>query len=244
MDRLSIALVAVAIAGAACGPDTPPTPTFDETVRTFVSATYPHGVPYDSARALGTPAEPILLRLLDEPAMAAHRSNIVITLGMLGSPAAAQRIVQIIEDGTGVLSPDDASVRMDAVMALGYAAYAAGPGAAPSPPLTYLLDGLDASVWPVRVAWRLSNDDGRAEQLRMRSIAALGLSGHPSALTALQQLLPVGGGRGGGGGGRGGGGRGAPLPPSDDAAINESIRANEFIAANGMSRYYETVLIR
>lgn len=227
----------VVVAGACSGGGSEPPPPPQDPVRAFVEATYPHGVPYGEARALGPGAEPALLQWLDDPAMAPHRSNIAVTLGILGSAQAGARLVTLIESGSDPLPADDVRLRMDAIMGLGYAAYA---GTSPAP-LRYLLGGLDTSTWAARVHWQLSDKGDPAARLRMQAALALGLSGSPDALSALQNLQSAGG--GGRGGGRGGGG-GAALTPSEQAAVAEAIRANQFIAANGMDEYYRTFLIR
>jgi hypothetical protein len=229
MRRWAAVLLCLGLFTSACGSNCGKEAVPPDPVRDFVQPTYAHGVPYDRARALGPSAEPILMQMLDEQAMAPHRNNIIVTLGILGSPTAAQRAIATIEAGTGPLPSDEVSLRMDAVMALGYAAY---DGASPAP-LAYVIGGLDAAAWAPRVKWQLTSGADPADQLRARSIAAAGLSGKPAALLALQNLLAVvkgGGGRGGGGGSSAG----------EQALITEAIAANQFIAANGMSKYYQT----
>lgn len=225
-----MSMIGMTVLLAGCGGDqVTPQPPFDETVRNFVSATYAHGVPYDEARALGAPAEPILLKLLDEPTMAPNRSNIVVTLCMLGSDQATNRVIALIESGSGPLPPDELTLRLDAMMALGYAAHVATTQTA----LAYLLSGVSHD-WTSRIAWRLTSAVDPSPRLRSSAIAGLGLSAKPEALKALQDLQAKGS----------GGGRGGGTPTSEQALIAEAIKANQFIATNGMSRYYETFLRR
>ena len=200
--------------------------TVDEAVRKFVTPTYVEGVPYEKARALGPQAEPVLLRLLDRQDMKSSQSNVLVTLGILGSAQAAQRLIAFIEAGSGTLPADEVQTRMHAVIALGYAAHVATDATA----LNYLLSGADPSHWtPPRIRWTLPDKASPANRLRSRTLSALGLSGKPDALQMLLKLQKTGG----------GGGRGAP-PTSEQALIAESIEANQYIATNGMIQYYRT----
>jgi HEAT repeat protein len=224
----STQLIALGIAGSlitACRSAGPPPPTLDEQVRNFVTPTYSEGVPYDKARALGPQAEPILLQLIDRQDMTAARSNIVVTLGILGSPAAVQRIITVLEAGSGALTPDDVQTRMNAVVALGYASNVAADPTS----LNYLQSGTNVAYWiPPRIAWTLPDGGSPASRLRTRAISALGLSGKSDALQMLQQLQTTGG-----------GGRGGPST-SEQALIAEAIETNQYVAKHGLSRYYQT----
>jgi len=199
-------------------------PTFDEQVRSFVTPTYSEGIPYDKARALGPGAVPVLRQLIDRQDMRSARSNIVVTLGILGSPPAVQRIITVLEAGAGTLAPDEVQTRMDAVVALGYAANVATDATA----LNYLLVGADLAYWaPPRIKWTLPDGSSPASRLRARAISALGLSGKSDALQMLQKLQTTGGGRGG--------------PPNrEQALIAEAIETNQYVANNGLSQYYQT----
>jgi hypothetical protein len=201
-------------------------------VRDFVSASYFHGVPYDAARALGPQAVPILIQLIDDPAMAASRATTVVTLGILGSDQAERRIRAFVETGTGTLSADEVGVRLDGLTALGYSANVATT----NDTINYLVDGLNTDRWSDRAKWLLPSGATPSTRLRERTIAALGLSGKPDALRALQALLSAAAAVGRGGSAR--------LTPSEQALANEAIRANQFIAANGLSQYYRTFLRR
>ena len=228
MPRRSTAIVVLGLVAfllTGCRRGGSPPKTFDEEVRDFVTPTYAEGVSYETARALGPRAEPILLQLLDRPDMRASRSNIVVTLGIFGSPQAVQRIITTIEAGSGVLPADEVQTRMDAVVALGYAANVAADATA----INYLLAGADSAYWtPPRIRWTLPGGGVPADRLRARAISALGLSGKSDAHQMLLTLQKAGG------GGRGG------QPGREQELIAESIKTNEYIAQNGLTKYYET----
>ncbi len=227
MPRRSTAFVVlglVAFLVTGCSRSGSPPKTFDEEVRDFVTPIYAEGVSYEMARALGPRAEPILLQLLDRPDMRASRSNIVVTLGILGSPAAVQRIITVLEADAGALAADEVQTRMDAVVALGYAANVAADATA----INYLLAGADLAYWtPPRIKWTLPGGGVPAGRLRARAISALGLSGKDNAHQRLLQLQKSGGGGGG-------------QPSREQELIAESIRTNEYVAQNGLTKYYET----
>ena len=228
MHRRSTAVVVLALDGVLVGScrSAAQPPTLEEAVRKLVSATYADGFPYDEARKLGPQAESILLQLVDRQDMKPFRSNIVVTLGILGSAQAAKRIITIIETGTGDLPPDEVQTRMDAVVALGYAANVGADATA----INYLLAGADVAHWtPPRITWTLPGGGSPAVRLRTRAISALGLSGNADAHQKLLQLQ-----KSGGGGGRGG------APSREQELIAESITTNEYVAQNGLIKYYET----
>jgi hypothetical protein len=229
MLRRLIAFVAVGVLTACGSPPPPPQAPSGDPVRRFVEATYPHGVPYDQARALGAAAEPNLLLLLDQTSMTPHRGNILVTLGILGSTTAVQRVVTEIEKGTGQLTADEVNARMDGVLALGYAAYADTNRTTGS--LTYVLEGTSLPRWNARVKWELNGGGDPARRLLARTIGALGLSGRREALRALEDLLSAAG-----------GGRGGPPATPEHARIADALEANKYIAANGMTKYYEAYL--
>jgi hypothetical protein len=229
--------VLVAGCGSSGGPRPPASP--DQAVADFVKPTYPHGVPYDEARQLGAQSVSMLKRLLDDQSMVEDRGNILTVIGMLGSDAAESTLIDYVQAGSGPLKAEEVSLRLDALTALGYAANVATSATT----LEYLIGGLDTANWPKRVAWRLASGGDPSARLRQRSMAALGLSGKPEALTALQTLRaqaagPVGR-RGGGGGGGGRGGAQPPiLTPSEQALLDNAIETNQFVSANGLSVYY------
>src|SRR5262245_61397536 len=118
MRRAAAALIGGVLLAAACssgGSSAPQPVPFPVRVQNFVQAVYPHGVPYDEAKALGPAAEPLLLQYFDQQGMEASRSNIIVTLGILGSAPSVQKVIDTIELGTGPLSALEVGVRMDAV---------------------------------------------------------------------------------------------------------------------------------
>lgn len=236
------------VVASACGSQSTATQqsSSQSAVRDFVTAGYPHGVPYDGAIALGPAAVPELLHLLDDPAMKGDRGNIVATLGMIGGPDAVKRLKALIADGTTELPNDEVSLRTNAVFALGYCAYVPQPAPAAAwqiEALDYLKQGLVVGNWAF-VKWTMPpNQRDPAPRLRLRAIAGLGLSGDKSALAALQALPPpAGGGRGGGPGGSQGG---WSASQSEQASIDEAIKTNLYIHDHGMSQYYrQTFVVR
>jgi hypothetical protein len=163
-------------------------------------------------------------KLLDRPDMRASRSNIVVTLGILGSPQAVQRIITTIEAGAGVLPADEVQTRMDAVVALGYAANVAADATA----IDYLLAGaglglLDTATDQMDSAgWRSAG--GPSARARDQCAGVVREKRCASRLLQLQKS-------GGGGGGQ---------PSREQELIAESIKTNEYIAQNGLTKYYET----
>jgi hypothetical protein len=219
---LPAVIFAVACQGAA------PQSQLNTRVRDFVTPTYVHGVPYDDARALGPQALPILEQLLRDPSMVRHRRNIIITIGMIGTPAAQPVLITFVQNGSGELSAQEVSLRVDALLALGYAANTSTDLSE----LTYLRNGLDNASWAApRVQWTLPGGASPAARLRLQAINSLGLTGKPQADQALVQLQVAlkssGGGRGG-----------AP-PSSEEALVAQAIQTNQFLLNNSLSAYFK-----
>ena len=226
---IGLGLFGVLVCG--CSQGASPQATAEEVVRKFVTPLYAEGVPYDGARDLGKQvgqqAESVLIRMIGQQDMKASQSNVVVTLGILGSADAAKRLIAFIEDGSGPLPTDEVQPRMDAVVALGYAANVAADATA----LNYLLSGADPAYWtPPRINWTLPDKGSPAGRLRTRTISALGLSGNKDAHQMLLKLQKTGG----------GGGRGGGAVTGEQALIAEALDANEYIEQNGLSKYYST----
>jgi hypothetical protein len=66
-------------------------------VRQFVRRLYPEGIPYAQARALQPEAVPELLRLLADRREELYWTNIVTTLGMIGSAEAIEPLIRFLE---------------------------------------------------------------------------------------------------------------------------------------------------
>jgi len=209
---------------AAAAVPTPARVPAQQTVQGFVKAIYAEGVPYQQARAFGPAAVNELLTLLNDPSMADARSNIVVTLGMIGGDKAEDELRQLVARGTGKLTQPEFTLRLNAQMALGYAANVAKTIVT----LDYLIASLQSGVWDSRVSWQPPNGGSPFPRLRERSIMALGLSGKPQAGNALEQLLK------GEGGGRGG----APLTRSDQEVVKEALLANQYLRTHSLAQYF------
>lgn len=92
-------LTAVASAGLARDAQNDPTD-----LRTFITQTYGHGVPYSAARAFGPQAVPELVAMLGDSTLEPHWSKVVFTLGAIGDPSAVQPLKSFLKHQRGEVS--------------------------------------------------------------------------------------------------------------------------------------------
>jgi len=197
-------------------------------VKEFVRRIFIEGVPYEEARKYGPTDVPTLLKMLADPKEEAYRTNIVVTLGIIGDERAVDPLIAFLgQDVKGTLSHSEYTAKSSVLMALGYLINKSGSKKA----LTYLRDSSDPAVWAKRkVNWASpyhASMDDRNVQLSTMAILGLALSGHPSAAEALRSLQK---------------------PPRTKAAekfqaqvsqvVTEALKAHEMIAKQGLAEYY------
>lgn len=155
----------------------------------FVRQTFIHGVPYDQASKYQSGDVPVLLRMLADPKEKRHRSNIVVTLCMIGDDRAADPLIAFIEKkDRGKLSRSVYTAKTSAIISLGYLINKSGNKKA----LTHLTNSLNPNVWTQKkLAWTSpfqEKRDDRNIQLSTMAVLGLSLSGHADAKVALNSL--------------------------------------------------------
>lgn len=192
-------------------------------VQTFVRQTFIHGVPYAKASQYTTADATLLLQMLTDENEIAHRNNIVVTLAMIGDERAVEPLLSLITTRTAqTLTRQEYTLKTSALISLGYLVNKTNNLQA----LTYLIDGIRATVWVERnLLWASpfhANETERNQQLVSLSIIGLALSGHTLAREALiAYQLNTG------------------LSTSERALIDEALRAHTTIANQGLAVYYQ-----
>jgi len=138
-------------------------------------------------------------------------------------------MLTFLESGTGEIPATIANSKSSVLMSLGYVINHTQDSGA----LNYLKVGLKPTSWNKRIKWRASyhpDVDSRNRHLSQLAINGLGLSGHPDALRALEQLLTSSG-----------------VTSSEERGFRkavkqqviEAIKINRSIAEKGLPAYYE-----
>jgi hypothetical protein len=154
----------------------------------LVRAVWFEGIPYEQARALTASGVTRLIEMLDDPALVEHHANIVVALGMNGSPAAYPALARVAErEPSGQLTRPEYRLRNALPFALGQLARADRRA------LRLLERDLEETRAPRWSFGPLSGERLRA--LRMRSaVSALGSSGLPEADALLDGVARRAGG--------------------------------------------------
>ncbi|MCG3131871.1 MAG: hypothetical protein FLDDKLPJ_02681 [Phycisphaerae bacterium] len=234
--RIAGVILAACLGTTGCQPKTRPGP-LDATqtpsaatgdLREFVHRVHVHGVPYSEAIRFGPESAPALTAMLNDPAEKPHHSNIAVTLCMVGDEAAADTVINFIQQGPpGDLSRSDYQAKSNAVMALGYLVNRTGSRRA----LDFLKQSLDPKSWSDRnIPWKAEYQRAtsvRDAQLSTMATLGLALSGHPEARSALRNLQ---------------------LQPATDtqkafsaqvsATVTEALKDHEEISRDGLATYY------
>lgn len=191
----------------------------------FVTRVYPHGVPYEQAIRYSGNDVTVLLDMLDDNRYAQYRSNIVSTLGFIGSSRAVLPLVYFIQVGSGVIDAEQYRAKAAAIISLGYLINRNANATA----LDYLKGGIEPNVWSKRkIRWTTAffpDETSRNIELAKQSLIALGLSGHPEATAILreQQSRP----------------QQRSAAALSDNLLDELLKANEEIARDGLGEYYQ-----
>jgi len=160
------------------------TPSVD--LRTFVTSTYAHGLPYADAHAYGPEAVPQLVAMLNDRSLEADWAKIVVTLGFIEDASAVQPLMQFMKGQTGPISSDAFRAILSVLPAVGQIAYR-GDGTA----LQIITDFVDPGAYRsygIDFVYSRYHDDAIGEVLGRADIMALGVSGRPEALALLKQM--------------------------------------------------------
>lgn len=155
-------------------------------LRTFVTRTPVDGIPYDQARAYGSPAIPTLLTMLHDRSMEEYWDKIVYVLGCIGDPAATGPLLDFLKSLQGEISVQAFRATLAVLPALGHIARGGDSTA-----FTALVDFTQADQWEkAGLAFSFARYHGPAlgEVLGRTAIQGLGIAGTTQALDALHSL--------------------------------------------------------
>jgi hypothetical protein len=160
------------------------TPSVD--LRTFVTSTYAHGLPYVDAHAYGTDAVPSLVAMLTDRSLEPHWAKIVVTLGFIEDASAVQPLMDFVKQQTGPISSDAFRAILSVLPAVGQIAYRGDPTA-----LQIVMAFVDPGAYRsygIDFVYSRYHGDAIGEILGRADIMALGVSGRPEALAVLKQM--------------------------------------------------------
>jgi hypothetical protein len=150
----------------------------------IASSIYFEGVPFEEARDLSDADVARLIELLDDPNKLRQHSNIIVALGMSGSPAAFDAISEYaLRGSSGELDRLEFRARRSIASGMGHLARVDGRA------LAWLIQAAtDANAAP-RQSFRQINSDRFARMLRRKAITGLGLSARPAAARVLGEII-------------------------------------------------------
>ncbi|WP_448586393.1 hypothetical protein [Thermaurantiacus sp.] len=219
MGRCVAVLIALLVSGPAVAQPAGEVPTLawsaDE-IRTLARTQYFEGVPYDLVRSFPPAvAQPVLLKLLADPAEKDSWPNAAAMLGMIGNAEVASTLIDFITRGDGrALSPVETRAKSSAILGLGYLAQRTGSPAA----VSFLASA--ARPGGVRVNWQsglAADAAARDRQLAETATLALGLAATPASRKALDSVS---------------------RSAVGEDVVAEAIRTHEAVRRDGMLGYY------
>jgi len=197
-------------------------------VEEFVQQIYFEGVPYEKASQYGPDAVPKLLAMLKDPNEKAYRSNIIVTLGIIGDDRALEPMLKVLESDGDQLKPEDFAAKSSVLMSLGYLINKSQNEKA----LAYLKshttpEGWQGSKLTTAEGLQASTDE-RSQQLSTLAVIGLALSGHPEAKNILRSL------------GENVKAMGTTtFARQMSSVVDEAMKAHEAIAKEGLAAYYQ-----
>jgi len=150
----------------------------------LANAVYFEGVPFEEARDLSKADVARLIELLDDPAEIRAHPNILVALGMSGSPAAFDAIAgYALRGSSGELDRLAFRARRSIAYGMGHLARVDGRA------LAWLIRAAtDASGTPQQ-SFRQIDPERVARMMRRGAIAGLGLSARPAAARVLGEII-------------------------------------------------------
>lgn len=156
-------------------------------LRTFVTASYFHGLPYAEAHAYGPQAVPQLVAMLKDSSLEPNWTNIVATLGCIEDASAVQPLMDFMKRQQGEVSVDVFRAALSVLPALGQIAYGGDAKA-----LKIIMDFAVPDAYKsygIGFTYGRYHDAALADVLMSMDIMALGVSGRAEALTLLNKML-------------------------------------------------------
>jgi hypothetical protein len=150
----------------------------------LASAVYFEGVPFEDTRELSADDVARLIELLDDPTEIRKHSNILVTLGMSGSPAAFDAINDYASRGSsGELDRLEFRARRSIATGMGHLARVDGRA------LAWLIRAATDANDATQQSFRQIDSDRFARMMRREAITGLALSAHPAAARVLSEIV-------------------------------------------------------
>ena len=150
----------------------------------LASAIYFEGVPFEEARDLSDGDVARLIELLDDPAEIRKHPNILVALGMSGSPAAFDAIADYASSGfSGELDRLEFRARRSIPYGMGHLARVDGRA------LAWLIQAATNTSAAPQQSFRQIDSERVARMMRRGAITGLALSAQPAASRVLAEII-------------------------------------------------------
>jgi hypothetical protein len=179
---LSVAIAALCLSASA--PAAEPRSSEASRADRLASAIYFEGVPFEEARDLSDRDVARLIELLDDPAEIRKYPNILVALGMSGSPAAFDAIANYASSGSsGELDRLEFRARRSIAYGMGHLARVDGRA------LAWLTQAATNVSAAPRQSFRQIDSERIARMMRRGAITGLALSAQPAAVRVLDEII-------------------------------------------------------
>jgi hypothetical protein len=150
----------------------------------LASAIYFEGVPFEEANDLSDDDVARLVELLDDPAEIRKHPNILVLLGMGGSPAAFDAIADYaLRSSSGELDRLEFRARRSIATGMGHLARVDGRA------LAWLIRAATDANDATQQSFRQIDSDRFARMMRREAVTGLALSAHPAAARVLREIV-------------------------------------------------------
>jgi hypothetical protein len=150
----------------------------------LASAIYFEGVPFEEARDLSDGDVARLIELLDDPAEIRKHPNILVAIGMSGSPAAFDAIADYASSGfSGELDRLEFRARRSIPYGMGHLARVDGRA------LAWLIQAATNANAASQQSFRQIDSERVAWMMRRGAITGLALSARPAAARVLSEII-------------------------------------------------------
>lgn len=156
-------------------------------IHEFVKQEYIHGIPEEDAKLYGEAALPDLHAMLQSPLYEPYRTNIIATLGAIGSTCSIEPLLNYFQQLEGEISYSTFQSTLSLFQTMGILARTGN-----DTPIDFLVPFTNPTYWQESDYFDFTFENYSKKTLghvyARIAMQGLGISGHPKALVTLKEL--------------------------------------------------------